>query len=96
MAYFLKKKEPEAHQRLFLQPVRDDGYDEEWPEEPLDLEAEERERRQERFSVLATLGNLFSIVAAVAAILALSLLALSLYQWVRQDLLNSFTLLQAR
>ncbi len=95
MAYFLKKKEPEAHQPLFLQPVAEDSEYDDADMEPLDFEAEERERREERYQVLATLGNLVSIVAAVAVILLLSMLLLSLWQWVRQDLLNSFTLLQA-
>ena len=99
MAYF-PENEPQT-------PYEEDVYDEaSWQEpeadeaavsdavlEEIDLE-ERREKRRARWELMAGFGNFFGIIAGVAVILVLIALLVSLINWLRGDLNQTFLLIQ--
>ncbi len=100
MALFRHEAREETPERLFLQPVEDDGLSgEAWDGEDdfaddADYQAELKAQRDDQFRAAAGLGDFLGVMLGLAAVLALVALLLSLYSWVRRDLLETFSLLQ--
>ena len=97
MPYFHRKDETQQEPaRLFHLPV--DLYAADEDEEEADLsptEAEEDERARTRhFRFLASMGDFFGVILGAALILVLIALLISLVYWVKDDLEQSFTILQ--
>lgn len=101
MQYFKQKKnETAAHQRVFRVPVDLDDYDDdELPDEApryTSYTDEMAERRKDTFRILTGLADFAGVVAGAVAILVLLAVLVSLLNWVRSDILQSFDLWQPR
>ena len=96
MAHFHRREEHEsAPARLFREPVNLDPFEEDEDSDlPLTEEEEHRRARVRHFRFLASLGDFFGVILGAMVILLLIALLISLIHWVRNDMSQSFTLLQ--
>ena len=96
MAYFHRREEntPDP-EHLFHQPVDlyapDDEEDEDLPRTEA---AEHLRRRLIHFRFLASMGDFLGVIVGALVILLLIALLISLVHWVKNDMEQSFTLLQ--
>ena len=92
MAYFSDPQE-QQHEQLFFEPVADEP-DPQGEELPQPAAPGPFRRHRNPFLMASGAVDLLAIIACTLGILALVALLLSLLQWLRNDLLTAFPVLQ--